>query len=88
MEILSEINEIPIAMMLRTSLGRFVTLVRAPLSRHCSDIRNIPTYKPDALDKKILVHFKYYPSFEDVPQRVNQHIMNKVRKDILCEIKL
>ena len=79
MVILSEINEIPIAMMLRTSLSRFVILVKAPLSRHCSDIRNIPTYKPDALDKKILVHFKYYASFEEVPQRVNEHIMNKVK---------
>ena len=44
------------------------------------DIRNIPTYHPDFLDKKILVHFKHYPSIEAVPERVDQHVMNKVKK--------
>ena len=49
--------------------------------RHASDdIRNIPTYHPDFLDKKILVHFKHYPSIEAVPERVDQHVMNKVKK--------
>ena len=45
------------------------------------DIRNIPTYHPDYLDKKILVHFKHYPSVEDVPERVSQHVMNKVKSN-------
>ena len=53
-------------------------------ARHVSDdIRNIPTYHPDYLDKKILVHFKHYPSIEDVPERVDQHVMNKVNYIIL-----
>ena len=48
------------------------------------DIRNIPTYHPDYLDKKILVHFKHYPSVEAVPERVSQHVMNKVKTQYFC----
>ena len=53
--------------------------------RHVSDdIRNMPTYHPDYLDKKILVHFKHYPSIEEVPERVSQHVMNKVKTEYYC----
>ena len=60
---------------IRRSLVNFKRFVR-----HASDdIRNVPTYHPDFLDKKILVHFKHYPSIEAVPERVDQHVMNKVK---------
>ena len=53
-------------------------------ARHVSDdIRNMPTYHPDYLDKAILVHFKHYPSIEAVPERVSQHVMNKVKNFIV-----
>ena len=43
-------------------------------------ITNIPTYTPDNLDKRILVHFKYFPSISEVPVRVPQGMMNTVRQ--------
>ena len=63
----------------RRSFEKFKKCVRYA----SDDIRNIPTYHPDILDKKILVHFKHYPSIEDVPERVDQHVMNKVNYIIL-----
>ena len=40
--------------------------------------KNIAKYTPDPLDKKILVHFKYYPSFAEVPDKVPEGIMARV----------
>ena len=51
--------------------------------RFCSgDIRNMPTYHPDWIDKKILVHYKHYPSVADVPDLVDQQTMNRVGPNI------
>ena len=44
------------------------------------DVRNVPTYHPDALDKRILVHFKHYKNVEEVPHRVSETLMNQVKK--------
>lgn len=40
--------------------------------------KHIAKYTPDPLDKKILVHFKYYPSFAEVPDKVPEGIMARV----------
>ena len=42
--------------------------------------KNIAKYTPDPLDKKILVHFKYYPSFAEVPDKVPEGIMARVSR--------
>ena len=56
-----------------------VDTLKANLKRFNSqDVRNIPTYHPDALDKRILVHFKHYKSVEEVPHRVSETLMNQV----------
>lgn len=48
-------------------------------ARLCSsDLKNIASYNPDIIDKKILVHFKYYDKIEDVPSKVDQHMMGRV----------
>jgi hypothetical protein len=36
------------------------------------------TFKPDALDRRILVHFKYYPDLASVPERVSDSKMGQV----------
>ena len=64
------------------SLCRSLRHVRSTLlncTRRCSNISNVPSYTPDPLDKKILVHFKYYATIEEVPNKVDQHIMSRVR---------
>ena len=58
---------------------RAVATLRPGLTRSCSDgVRNIPTYHPDSLDKKILVHFKYFKTVEEIPHRVSQSMMAQV----------
>ena len=58
---------------------RAVRALRPCLVRFNSEgVRNIPTYHPDALDKKILVHFKYYKSVDEIPHRVPEGMMNQV----------
>jgi len=42
-------------------------------------LEDIPSYRPDDLDKKILVHFKYFPSLEAVPDYVSQGKMNQAK---------
>ena len=53
-------------------------------ARQCSNIaaemRRVPTYHPDYIDKSILVHYKHYPNVAAVPDRVDQHIMDRVNK--------
>ena len=38
----------------------------------------MPT-RPDNLDKRILVHYKYYPNMESVPEYVSQGQMNQAK---------
>ena len=40
----------------------------------------IHTYTPNNVDRKILVHFKYYPSLAEVPDKVDQGTMSRVRR--------
>ena len=40
--------------------------------------KHIHSYTPDPIDKKILVHFKYYPSMAEVPDKVPEGIMARV----------
>ena len=40
--------------------------------------KHIAKYTPDPIDKKILVHFKYYPSFAEVPDKVPEGVMARV----------
>ena len=35
------------------------------------------TFKPDNLDKRILVHFKYYPDMASVPERISDSKMGQ-----------
>ena len=35
--------------------------------------------RPDNLDKRILVHYKYYPNMESVPEYVSQGQMNQAK---------
>merc|ERR1712080_523985 len=44
-----------------------------------AEMRNIDTYKPDRLDKMILVHYKYYANIDSVPEKVSQSIMAKAK---------
>jgi len=37
------------------------------------------TYRPDKLDKWILVHYKHYPSIQTVPRYVDESLMNKAK---------
>ena len=61
---------------------RGVLLIRSNFklpARLCSsDLKNIGSYNPDIIDKKILVHFKYYDRIEDVPSKVDQNMMGRV----------
>ena len=36
------------------------------------------TFKPDNWDKRILVHFKYYPDLASVPERISDSKMGQV----------
>eukprot|EP00092_Neocalanus_flemingeri_P056599 GFUD01067117.1.p1 GENE.GFUD01067117.1~~GFUD01067117.1.p1 ORF type:complete len:134 (-),score=47.77 GFUD01067117.1:154-555(-) len=57
-------------------LLRAVNCARHSLVGFNSDgVKNIPTYHPDSLDKKILVHFKYFASVEEIPHRVSESMM-------------
>jgi hypothetical protein len=38
------------------------------------------TFKPDYLDKRILVHFKYYPDMDSVPERISDSKMGQARQ--------
>jgi hypothetical protein len=38
------------------------------------------TFKPDYLDKRILVHFKYYPDIDSVPERISDSKMGQASK--------
>ena len=59
---------------------RAVATLRPTLARFCSDgVRNIPTYHPDSLDKKILVHFKYFKTIEEIPHRVSGSMMAQAK---------
>ena len=50
------------------------------LARLCSDgVRNINTYHPDSLDKKILVHLKYFKTIEEIPYRVPESMMAQAK---------
>ena len=40
--------------------------------------KHIHSYTPDPLDKMILVRFNYYPSLEEVPDKVPEGIMARV----------
>ena len=42
-----------------------------------ADMSRDMSYRPDNLDKRILVHYKYYPNVESVPEYVSQGQMNK-----------
>lgn len=53
--------------------------VRRILIRKMSDPSRMPTYHPDGLDKRILVHYKYFPTFEAVPDRVSESMMNQAK---------
>jgi len=48
-------------------------------SDSAGSLEDIPSYRPDDLDKRILVHFKYFPSMEAVPARVSQGKMNQAK---------
>jgi hypothetical protein len=45
------------------------------------EFKGLPTatYKPDNLDKRILVHYKYYPNVESVPRFVSESIMTNAK---------
>ena len=59
---------------------RAVATIRPTLARLCSDgVRNIPTYHPDSLDKKILVHLKYFKTIEEIPYRVPESMMAQAK---------
>jgi len=44
-----------------------------------ADISRDVTYRPDNLDKRILVHYKYYPNIQSVPEYVSQGQMNQAK---------
>merc|ERR1719370_2196602 len=44
-----------------------------------ADMSRDVSYRPDNLDKKILVHYKYYPNMESVPEYVSQGQMNQAK---------
>ena len=65
------------------NIARRCIQVQSQQPRHCSniaaDMRRVPTYHPDYIDKSILVHYKHYPSVAAVPDRVDQHVMDRVK---------
>ena len=67
-----------------TNIARRGIKVVSQQARQCSNIaaemRRVPTYHPDYIDKSILVHYKHYPNVAAVPDRVDQHIMDRVNK--------
>ncbi len=40
-------------------------------------------FRPDAMDKRILVHFKYYPDVASVPDRIPHSKMGQVGRVFL-----
>jgi len=50
-----------------------------PCSNIAAEMRRVPTYHPDYIDKSILVHYKHYPNVAAVPDRVDQHIMDRAK---------
>jgi hypothetical protein len=44
-----------------------------------ADISRDMSYRPDNLDKRILVHYKYYPNIQSVPEYVSQGRMNQAK---------
>jgi len=44
-----------------------------------ADISKDVSYRPDKLDKLILVHYKYYPDIQSVPEYVSQGQMNQAK---------
>jgi len=44
-----------------------------------ADMSRDVSYRPDNLDKRILVHYKYYPNMESVPEYVSQGQMNQAK---------
>jgi len=44
-----------------------------------ADISRDVSYRPDGLDKRILVHYKYYPDVQSVPEYVSQGQMNQAK---------
>jgi len=44
-----------------------------------ADISRDVSYRPDNLDKRILVHYSYYPNLQSVPEYVSQGQMNQAK---------
>jgi hypothetical protein len=62
----------------RSLYGRFFSINRPTLySREGAGGGG--TYRPDKLDKWILVHYKHYPSIQTVPRYVDESLMNKAK---------
>jgi len=48
----------------------------------------LPAYHPTALDKRILVHFRYYPDMESVPARVHGGVMEVAKSKARIKLSL
>jgi len=53
--------------------------VEASTAPSLADMSRDISYRPDNLDKRILVHYKYYPNMESVPEYVSQGQMNQAK---------
>jgi len=53
--------------------------VEASAAPSLADMSRDVSYRPDNLDKRILVHYKYYPNMESVPEYVSQGQMNQAK---------
>jgi len=51
-------------------------------------LKSASKYTPNDLERKILVHFKHYPNYESVPDRVNFALVNKAWSQFRIKVSL